>query len=50
MILECLKENDNSIRFLALDLIFAITNESNIMQIAEELLVIMQNKSDPEFL
>eukprot|EP00828_Plagiopyla_frontata_P026162 TRINITY_DN3394_c0_g1_i1.p1 TRINITY_DN3394_c0_g1~~TRINITY_DN3394_c0_g1_i1.p1 ORF type:complete len:600 (-),score=107.60 TRINITY_DN3394_c0_g1_i1:89-1888(-) len=50
MILECLKENDNSIKLLALDLIFAITNETNIIQIAEELLAILQNKSDPEFL
>lgn len=38
MILECLKENDTSIKALALDLIYLVSNESNVKNIIKELL------------
>ena len=37
-ILECLKENDLTIKKLALDLLYLITNESNVKSIAKEML------------
>ena len=38
MILDCLKENDTSIKALALDLIYLVSNESNVKNIIKELL------------
>jgi AP-1 complex subunit gamma-1 len=37
-IIDCLKENDSSIKTLALDLLYMIANESNVKQIVKELL------------
>ena len=37
-ILECLKENDTSIKALALDLVYLICNESNVKSVVKELL------------
>ena len=37
-ILECLKENDFTIKKLALDLLYLITNESNVKSIVKEML------------
>jgi AP-1 complex subunit gamma-1 len=37
-VLECLKENDLTIKKLALDLLYLITNESNVKSIVKEML------------
>jgi AP-1 complex subunit gamma-1 len=46
-----LKENDNSVKTLALDLLYMITNESNIRSVVKELLNILLNltEEDAEF-
>lgn len=51
-ILDCLKENDNSIKTLALDLLYMITNESNVKTIVKELLnyLLDLNDEDAEFI
>lgn len=51
-ILECLKENDNSIKILAIDLLYLITNEINVKTIVKELLnhLLVLNEEDAEFL
>ena len=47
-ILDCLKENDISIRRRALELSFALTNENNIRSMMKELLAFLEN-CEPEF-
>lgn len=37
-VLECLKENDTTIKKLALDLLYLITNETNVKSIVKEML------------
>lgn len=44
--MDCLKENDSSIKTLALDLIYMITNESNVKSIIKELLNQLLNLTD----
>ena len=41
MILDCLKEYDNSIKKKALDLLFLITTKENVQSIVKELLNIL---------
>jgi AP-1 complex subunit gamma-1 len=48
-ILECLRENDMSIKKLALDVLYLITNEKNIESIVKEMLNYIL-VSEPEFL
>lgn len=50
--MECLKENDNSIKILAIDLLYMITNETNVKTIVKELLnhLLVLNEEDAEFL
>ena len=47
-ILECLKENDTSIKNLALDLLYLITNEQNVKSIVKELLNHLMSLSDDD--
>ena len=48
-ILECLKENDLSIKKLALDVLYMITNEKNVEGICKEMLNYLL-VSEPDFL
>ena len=41
MILDCLKEYDNSIKKKALDLLFLITTKENVQSIVKELLNVL---------
>jgi AP-1 complex subunit gamma-1 len=47
-IVECLKDHDTSIRKRALELVYILANESNILSLVRELLGILQT-SDSEF-
>jgi len=49
IILECLRENDMSIKKLALDVLYLITNEKNIESIVKEMLNYIL-EAEPEFL
>jgi len=50
MIMDCLKENDSSIKQLALDLTYLISNESNVKAIVKELLNYLLSTNDSDFL
>lgn len=49
-ILDCLKENDLSIKQLALNLVYLISNESNVKSIIKELLNYLLQVSDADFM